>query len=248
LQRAKRHHGRDAAAWQKAPRSLSIVRRRECLNVAGCKTDSSWLWWRTTTWNLELGINDFVQKSRCTYPDQTLKQLLTSSLIRSLLICSCLTTTTGNSFQVFLGFHFRRLVRLIGLVDFATHAHNTAVGHRACAPSPLLVKCCGVTVSTAHGSMQESCVSVCRETANRLPALLPDPSRVWWSEGTQCPFHSFLVLHSLHSLTSALTPPHARRGALACHGDAQRRALCGPFSPTRECIAQNHPSELRWGG
>jgi hypothetical protein len=36
--------------------------------------------------NLELGINDFVQKSRCTYPDQTLKQLLTSRLIRSLLI------------------------------------------------------------------------------------------------------------------------------------------------------------------
>jgi hypothetical protein len=95
--------------------------------------------------------------------------------------------------------------------------------------------------------MQESCVSVCRETANRLPASLPDPSRVWWSEGTQCPFHSFLVLHSLHSLTSALTPPHARRGALACHGEAQRRALCGPFLLTRECIAQNHPSDLAVG-
>jgi hypothetical protein len=31
------------------------------------------------TWNLE--SNDFVQKSRCTYPDKTPKQLLTSRLI-----------------------------------------------------------------------------------------------------------------------------------------------------------------------
>ena len=45
------------------------------------------------TWNLEVNLesNDFVQKSRCTYPDQTFKQLLTSRLIRSLLICCWLT-------------------------------------------------------------------------------------------------------------------------------------------------------------
>jgi len=37
--------------------------------------------------NLE--SNEFVQKSRCTCPDQALKQLRTSELMRSLLICSC---------------------------------------------------------------------------------------------------------------------------------------------------------------
>jgi hypothetical protein len=40
------------------------------------------------TWKLE--SNDFVQESWCTYPDQTFIQLITSGLIRSLLICSWL--------------------------------------------------------------------------------------------------------------------------------------------------------------
>jgi hypothetical protein len=41
------------------------------------RTNLSFFWRRLfVSWNLELGINDFVQKSRCTYPDRNIKQLL----------------------------------------------------------------------------------------------------------------------------------------------------------------------------
>jgi hypothetical protein len=46
------------------------------------------------TWNLE--SSDFVQKSRCTYPDLALKQLLTSRPIRSLFVRSWLAKHCAN--------------------------------------------------------------------------------------------------------------------------------------------------------
>ena len=49
-------------------------------------------WLALGTWNLELGINDFVQKSMCTNPDRNIQTTaFTSILIMPLLICSWLT-------------------------------------------------------------------------------------------------------------------------------------------------------------
>jgi hypothetical protein len=77
------------------------------------------------TWNLVLAIERLrteYEKSRRTYPDQTPQQLLTSRLIRSLLICSWLTDFTKKlkfascmHLQTSLTFHLTRASCLVGL-------------------------------------------------------------------------------------------------------------------------------------